>query len=78
MRDIKQFFLNIILPKYCFECYKVVSESKNFYDLLKNVFNFDQITYFHKFNRKNMIDKKSKTDIFKKIIYCQSLEKFFK
>ena len=38
---------------------------------------FDQITYFHNFNRKNMIDKKSETDIFKSIIYCQSLEEVF-
>ena len=65
------------IPKYCFECYKVVIESKNFYDLLKMSLIFDQLTYFHKFNRKNMIDKKSEKDIFKSIIYCQSLDEVF-
>ena len=38
---------------------------------------FDHVTYFQNFNRKNMIDKKSKTDIFKSIIYCQSLEEVY-
>ena len=71
------FFEYNSIPKYCFECYKVVIESKNFYDLLKMSLIFDQITYFHKFNRKNMIDKKSETDVFKSIIYCQSLEEVF-
>ena len=71
------FFKYNSIPKYCFECYKVVIESKNFYDLLKMSLIFDQITYFHKFNRKNMIDKKSGTDIFKSIIYCQSLQEVF-
>tara|TARA_Y100000816_G_scaffold151199_1_gene107665 strand:+ start:697 stop:1830 length:1134 start_codon:yes stop_codon:yes gene_type:complete len=65
------------IPKYCFECYKVVIESKNFYDLLKMSLIFDQLTYFQKFNRKNMIDKKSETDIFKSIIYCTSLDEVF-
>ena len=71
------FFKYNSIPKYCFECYKVVIESKNFYDLLKMSLIFDQISYFHKFNRKNMIDKKSENDIFKSIIYCQSLEEVF-
>ena len=71
------FFKYNSIPTYCFECYKVVIESKNLYDLLKMSLIFDQITYFHKFNRKNMIDKKSGTDIFKSIIYCQSLEEVF-
>ena len=55
----------------------LVFKSKNFYDLLKMSVIFDQIAYFHNFNRKNMIDKKSETDIFKSIIYCQSLEEVF-
>ena len=71
------FFKYNSIPKYCFECYKVVIESKNFNDLLKMTLIFDQITYFNQFNRKNMIDKKSKTDIFKSIIYCQSLDEVF-
>ena len=77
MRDIKQFSKYNSIPKYCFECYKVVIESKNFYDLLKMSLIFDQLTYFQKFNRKNMIDKKSETDIFKSIIYCTSLDEVF-
>ena len=56
------FFKYNSIPKYCFECYKVVIESKNFYDLLKMSLIFDQISYFNKFNRKNMIDKKLETD----------------
>ena len=71
------FFKYNSIPKYCFECYKVVIESKNFYDLLKMTLIFDHVTYFQNFNRKNMIDKKLKTDIFKSIIYCQSLEEVF-
>ena len=71
------FFKYNSIPKYCFECYKVVIESKNFYDLLKMTLIFDHVTYFQNFNRKNMIDKKLKTDIFKSIIYCQSLEEVY-
>ena len=70
------FFKYNSIPKYCFECYKVVIESKNFYDLLKMTLIFDHVTYFQNFNRKNMIDKKL-TDIFKSIIYCQSLEEVY-
>tara|TARA_Y100001970_G_scaffold445_1_gene528 strand:+ start:9115 stop:10248 length:1134 start_codon:yes stop_codon:yes gene_type:complete len=62
------------IPKFCFECFKVVIESENFYDLLKVSILFDEIPFFSNFNRKNMIDKKSKKDIFKSIIYCTSLE----
>tara|TARA_Y100000816_G_scaffold194865_1_gene142365 strand:- start:3531 stop:4658 length:1128 start_codon:yes stop_codon:yes gene_type:complete len=71
------FFKYNSIPKYCFECYKVVIVSKNFYDLLKMTLIFDHVTYFQNFNRKNMIDKKLKTDIFKSIIYCQSLEEVY-
>ena len=73
-RHKKIFFKYNSIPKYCFECFKVVIESKNIYDLLKLSLLFDQITFFSNFNRKNMIDKKSKNDVFKSIIYCTSLE----
>ena len=65
------------IPKYCFDCFKVVIESKSFYDLLKVSLLFDQVTFFSNFNRKNMIDKKSKKDVFKSIIYCSNLEQVF-
>ena len=73
-RHKKIFFKYNSIPKFCFQCFKVVIESKNIYDLLKVSFLFDQITFFSNFNRKNMIDKKSKNDVFKSIIYCTSLE----
>lgn len=65
------------IPKYCFDCFKVVIESKSFYDLLKVSLLFDQVTFFSNFNRKNMIDKKTKKDLFKSIIYCTSLDQVF-
>ena len=68
------FFKYNSIPKFCFKCFKVVIESKNFYDLLKLSFLFDQLTFFSNFNRKNMIDKKFKKNVFKSIIYCDSLE----
>tara|TARA_Y100000992_G_scaffold239239_1_gene169983 strand:- start:322 stop:1458 length:1137 start_codon:yes stop_codon:yes gene_type:complete len=73
-RHKKIFFKYNSIPKYCFECFKVVIESRNIYDLLKVSLLFDQITFFSNFNRKNMIDKKSKSDVFKSIIYCTSLD----
>ncbi len=73
-RHKKIFFKYNSIPKYCFECFKVVIESRNIYDLLKVSLLFDQITFFSNFNRKNMIDKKSKNDVFKSIIYCTSLD----
>ena len=71
------FFKYNSIPKYCFECYKVVIESKNLYDLLKMSLIFDQLHFFQNFNRKNMIDKKYEKDVFKSIIYCSSLEEVF-
>ncbi len=62
------------IPEYCFRCFKVVIETKNFFDLLKISLIFDQIEFFNNFNRKNMIDKKTNKDVFKSIIYCTSLE----
>ena len=62
------------IPKYCFECFKVVIESENLFDLLKVSLIFDQVAFFKNFNRKNMIDKRSNKDVFKSIIYCTSLE----
>ena len=73
-RHKKIFFKYNSIPKFCFECFKVVIESKNIYDLLKVSLLFDQITFFSNFNRKNMIDKKSHNDVFKSIIYCTSFE----
>ena len=73
-RHKKIFFKYNSIPKFCFECFKVVIESKNIYDLLKVSLLFDNTTFFSNFNRKNMIDKKSKNDVFKSIIYCTSLE----
>ncbi len=73
-RHKKIFFKYNSIPKFCFECFKVVIESKNIYDLLKVSLLFDQTTFFSNFNRKNMIDKKYNNDIFKSIIYCTSLE----
>ena len=68
------FFKYNSIPEFCFGCFKVVIDTKSFFDLLKVCLMFDQIDFFDKFNRKNMIDKKSNKDVFKSIIYCTSLE----
>tara|TARA_B100001173_G_scaffold312021_1_gene331302 strand:+ start:3285 stop:4409 length:1125 start_codon:yes stop_codon:yes gene_type:complete len=68
------FFKYNSIPEFCFGCFKVVIETKSFFDLLKVSLMFDQIDFFDKFNRKNMIDKKTNKDVFKSIIYCTSLE----
>ena len=68
------FFKYNTIPQYCFRCFKVVVETKNFFDLLKVSLIFDKIEFFNNFNRKNMIDKRTNKDVFKSIIYCTSLE----
>ena len=68
------FFKYNTIPQYCFRCFKVIVETKNFFDLLKVSLIFDKIEFFNNFNRKNMIDKRTNEDVFKSIIYCTSLE----
>ena len=62
------------IPKYCFDCFKVVIKSKNIFDLIKVSLIFDQVSYFSNFNRKSMVDKRYGDISFQSLIYCSSVE----
>ena len=60
------------IPKFCFGCFKVVIELESVLDLIKLSFIFDEFKILDKFERKCMIDKKSK--LYKGYIYCSSIQ----
>ena len=60
------------IPKFCFGCFKVVIELESVLDLIKLSFIFDELKILDKFDRKCMIDKKSK--LYKGYIYCPSIK----
>ena len=60
------------IPKFCFGCFKVVIQLESVLDLIKLSFIFDQFKILDKFDRKCMIDKKSK--LYKGYIYCSSIQ----
>ena len=60
------------MPKFCFGCFKVVIELESVLDLIKLSFIFDEHKILDKFDRKCMIDKKSK--LYKGYIYCPSIK----
>ena len=61
-----------IIPKFCFDCFKVVITTKNVFDLIKLSFLFEQSNSYSKFNRKTMIDTRSGKKSFKGFIYCSN------
>ena len=60
------------IPKFCFNCIKIVIFLDDPFDLIRLVLFFDQYENLYKFNRKCMIDKKNKK--FKGYIYFDSIE----
>ncbi len=64
-----------IIPKFCFDCFKVTVEAKTVLDLMKLYFVFDQLYPDQKFSRKLMIEsRKDVSGNYKGFIYCSNFE----
>ena len=64
-----------IIPKFCFDCFKVTVEVKTVLDLMKLYFIFDKLYPDQKYSRKLMIE--SRQDVsgnYKGFIYCSNVE----
>ena len=64
-----------IIPKFCFNCYKVQIEPENLIDLIKLYIIFDNIILPKNNIRKCMIEKRANiSGKYKGLIYCSSIE----
>jgi len=63
-----------VIPKFCFECFKVLIEPNNVVDLIKLYFVFDNLNLKNDNTRKCMIELRSNiSGSYKGYIYCSSL-----
>lgn len=62
-----------IISKFCFNCFKVVIETKNALDLIKLSLIFQESNYLKFFIRKTMLDKRENKTSFKGFVYCSSV-----
>ena len=68
-----------IIPRFCFECYKVLVEPKTILDLIKLFIVFDQIKLLQNNSRKCMIEMRPEiSGFYKGYIYCSSLDEAYK
>ena len=64
-----------IIPKFCFNCFKIVIEPKNLIELIKLHILFDNFEFKNGNPRKCMIEaRKNINGIYKGYIYCNSLD----
>ena len=64
-----------LIPKFCFECYKVQIEVKSVIELIKLFIVFNSFKIKNKNSRKCMIEtRKNVTGFYKGLIYCSSLD----
>ena len=65
----------IIIPKFCFSCFKVQIEPENVIDLIRLFFIFDDLNLPKNNQRKCMIEFRNQVaGLYKGMIYCSSLE----
>ena len=64
-----------IIPKFCFNCFKIQIEPKNILDLFKLFFIFDELKLSKNNTRKCLIElRPSISGIYKGLIYCTGIE----
>lgn len=64
-----------VIPKYCFDCYKVVIELPRIVDLFKLLMLFETIELPRNNSRKCMFDRRvNATSVYKGFVYCRGLE----
>ena len=74
-RHKKVFDTYDVIPKFCFNCYKVQIEPENLVDLIKLYIIFDNISLPKNNIRKCMIEKRANmSGKYKGLIYCSSIE----
>ena len=74
-RHKKVFDTYEVIPKFCFNCYKVQIEPENLIDLIKLYIIFDNIILPKNNIRKCMIEKRANiSGKYKGLIYCSSIE----
>ena len=64
-----------IIPKYCFDCYKVLVEPRTVMELFKLLIVFDKIKLQNDYTRKCMVEaREGMSGTYKGYIYCRSIE----
>ncbi len=64
-----------IIPKYCFDCYKIVFKPRTVADLFKLMVVFERLELPKDNTRKCMVDtRKRVSGAYKALIYCRSIE----
>ena len=71
----KVFYHSNIIPKFCFNCFKIQIEPENVIDLIRLFFIFDDLNLPKNNQRKCMIEFRNQVaGLYKGMIYCSSLE----
>jgi len=74
-RHTKIFYDDNVIPKNCFECYKVIIEPKTLVDLVKIYILFDHIKLENNNIRKCMIELRPNIEgTYKSLVYCSGLD----
>ena len=69
------FYNSNIIPKFCFNCFKIQIEPTNVIDLIRLFFIFDDLNLPKNNQRKCMVEFRNEVSgIYKGMIYCSSLE----
>lgn len=64
-----------VIPKYCFDCYKVLITVQSVLQLFKLLMLFDKIELSDNNSRKCMIDsRRLSSDVYKGFVYCRGLD----
>ncbi len=75
-RHMALFNIFNIIPKYCFNCYKVIIEPRNVIELFKIMMIFEKHTFPDDNTRKCLVEGRPKVaGTYKAIVYCRSIEK---
>ena len=77
-RHMKLFNKFNIIPKFCFDCYKVQVEPNTILELIKLLIVLDQIKFIKNNIRKCMVEMRSEiSGFYKGLIYCSNLEEAY-
>ena len=74
-RHVQIFNKNNIIPKFCFNCYKVQVDAEDVIDLIKLQLFFDKEKLLQDHTRKCMVELRDQfPGFYKGIIYCETYE----
>jgi len=73
-RHMSLFNIFNIIPKYCFDCYKVIIEPRNIIELFKIMMVFEKHTFPDDNTRKCLVEGRPKiSGTYKAMVYCRSI-----